>query len=87
MAELTGVGVTNATVRATYLELSSSSCRATTTSTAFVSAQQVGIARLSLEYCDQMVENDGLRTAFFGARLPRSRSRDHRVRHVRPSAT
>jgi hypothetical protein len=32
-----------------------------------VSAQQVGIARLSLDYCDQLVENTALRNAFFGA--------------------
>ncbi len=37
----------------------------------FVSAHQVGIAKLSLEYCSALVEsgdqNGGLRTAFFGA--------------------
>lgn len=32
----------------------------------FVSAQQVGVTKLSLEYCDAMVENGTLRTNFFG---------------------
>jgi hypothetical protein len=34
---------------------------------AFVSAQQVGIAKLALEYCDVLVEDATARTAFFGA--------------------
>jgi hypothetical protein len=33
----------------------------------FVSAHQVGIAKLSLEYCDALVESGSLRTAFFGS--------------------
>jgi hypothetical protein len=33
----------------------------------FSSSQQVGIAKLSLEYCDSMVESGPLRTAFFGS--------------------
>jgi hypothetical protein len=34
---------------------------------AFVSSHQVGIAKLALEYCDQMVENTTRRDVFFGA--------------------
>jgi hypothetical protein len=64
MAELTGVPVTNATVRATYLELSQA-LPSDNDVAAFVSAHQVGISRLALDYCDQLVENNGLRTAFF----------------------
>ncbi len=66
MGKLTGVGTNNATVKATYLELLQQ-LPSTSDPYGFVSAQQVGIARLSLEYCDQMVENVGLRNAFFGA--------------------
>ena len=33
----------------------------------FVSAHQVGVAKLSLEYCDALVESGSLRTAFFGS--------------------
>src|SRR5262245_2240892 len=69
MGQLTGVGVTNPTVRATYEELLQQ-LPASNDVRAFVSAQQVGIARLSLEYCDQMVENSGLRTAMFGSSFP-----------------
>jgi len=32
----------------------------------FVSAHQIGISKLSLEYCDALVESDALRTNFFG---------------------
>ena len=69
MAKLTNVGVTNPTARATYLELQQQ-LPGSNDVAAFVSAQQVGIARLSLEYCDQMVENAGMRTAFFGSSFP-----------------
>ncbi len=31
----------------------------------FNSAQQVAIAKLGLEYCDQLIEDDGLRSSFF----------------------
>jgi hypothetical protein len=64
MSELTGVPVTNATVRATYLELLQA-LPSDNDVAAFVSAHQVGITRLALDYCDQLVENNGLRTAFF----------------------
>ena len=69
MAKLTNVGVTNPTARATYLELQQQ-LPGSNDVAAFVSAQQVGIARLSLEYCDQMVENAAMRTAFFGSSFP-----------------
>jgi len=65
MAELTGVSVTNATVRATYLELLQA-LPSDNDVAAFVSAHQVGISRLALDYCDQLVESTALRNAFFG---------------------
>ncbi|MFI5315293.1 MAG: LamG domain-containing protein [Myxococcota bacterium] len=66
MGKLTGIGSNNATVKATYLELLQQ-LPSTNDPYSFVSAQQVGIARLSLEFCDQMVENTSTRNAFFGA--------------------
>jgi hypothetical protein len=33
----------------------------------FLSAHQMGIAQLSIAYCDSLVEDSGLRTSFFGA--------------------
>jgi hypothetical protein len=65
MSELTGVPVTNAAVRATYLELIQA-LPSDNDVEAFVSAHQVGISRLALDYCDQLVESSGLRNAFFG---------------------
>src|SRR5258706_9149683 len=66
MGKLTGLGTNNASVKATYLELLQQ-LPSTNDPDGVVSAQQVGIARLSLEYCDQLVENTALRNAFFGA--------------------
>jgi hypothetical protein len=65
MSELTGVPATNAAVRATYLELVQA-LPSDNDVEAFVSAHQMGISRLALDYCDQMVESSGLRNAFFG---------------------
>ncbi len=64
MSELTGVPTTNATVRATYLELVQA-LPSDNDVAAFVSAHQVGISRLALDYCDRMVENTTTRDGFF----------------------
>ncbi|MEX2205788.1 MAG: LamG domain-containing protein [Myxococcota bacterium] len=64
MSELTGVPVTNAAVRATYLELIQA-LPSNNDVEAFVSAHQMGISRLALDYCDQLVESTGPRDAFF----------------------
>jgi hypothetical protein len=66
MSSLTGVAPTNATVRTTYNDVLQQ-LPGNNDVHSFVSAQQVGIARLSLDYCDQLVENTGLRNGFFGA--------------------
>ncbi|MBM4337490.1 MAG: hypothetical protein FJ108_16510 [Deltaproteobacteria bacterium] len=66
MAELTGVSPTSATVRATYLELQQA-LPSDSDVEAFVSAHQVGISRLALDYCDALIENASLRSNFFGA--------------------
>jgi hypothetical protein len=65
MSELTGVSTTNSAVRATYLELIQA-LPSTNDVEAFVSAHQMGIARLALDYCDQLVESTTLRNTFFG---------------------
>ena len=42
----------------------------------FVSSHQVGIAKLSFEYCDVLVEDATLRDAFFGQGFPWNASAD-----------
>jgi hypothetical protein len=66
MASLTGVDPTTPGVQDTYLELQQA-LPSTFDLRSFVSSHQVGIAKLSLEYCDQLVETPALRTAFFGS--------------------
>lgn len=65
MSVLTGVPSSNAATRATYAELIQQ-LPGDNDVRAFVSAQQVGISRLALDYCDQLVETTALRNAFFG---------------------
>jgi len=66
MARVTGVSIGNATVSGTFQNVLQQ-LPTNNDPYSFVSAQQVGIARLSLDYCDQMVESSALRDAFFGA--------------------
>jgi hypothetical protein len=66
MASLTGVDPNSAGVRDAFSELEQQ-LPATFDLRTFSSSQQVGIAKLSLEYCDSMVESSALRTAFFGS--------------------
>jgi hypothetical protein len=65
MAAITGVDPNSASVRSTYdglaLALPSSADLRT-----FASAQQVAVTKLTLEYCDALVETPSLRNAFFG---------------------
>jgi len=63
MSNLTGVdtGITSTTFNGLRQQLPSTPALGS-----FVSAHQVGIAKLSLEYCDALVEDSDLRTAFFG---------------------
>ncbi len=65
MARLTGVDPSTRNVERTYEELqqqlpNSSDVRS------FVSAQQMAIFKLSVEYCDELVDTSSLRTALFG---------------------
>ena len=65
MASLTGVDPNSANVRDAFAELEQQ-LPGTFDLRTFSSSQQVGIAKLALEYCDAMVESSALRTAFFG---------------------
>ena len=65
MASLTGVDPNAANVRDAFTELEQQ-LPPTFDLRTFSSSQQVGIAKLSLEYCDAMVESNTLRNAFFG---------------------
>ena len=65
MAALTGVDPAVGEVRDTFDELAQQ-LPGTYDLRSFVTSQQVGIAKLALEYCDSMVESPTLRDAFFG---------------------
>jgi hypothetical protein len=65
MAAVTGVSPNLASVRSTYDDLALQ-LPATADLRTFASAQQVAVTKLSLEYCDALVETPNLRTAFFG---------------------
>jgi hypothetical protein len=69
MASLTGVDPNSTAVRDTFAELEQQ-LPGTFDLRTFSSSQQVGIAKLALEYCDAMVESNALRTAFFGTTPP-----------------
>ncbi len=64
MAVLTGVD--KSVTRETYEDIEQQ-LPGTPNLGSFVSANQIGIAKLSLEYCDALVENNTLRTSFFGS--------------------
>jgi len=65
MAAVTGVDPNAASVRATYDELAVA-LPGTADLRTFVAAQQVAVTKLTLEYCDALVETTSLRNAFFG---------------------
>jgi len=65
MASLTGVDPNATNVRNAFAELEQQ-LPGTFDLRTFSSSQQVGIAKLALEYCDAMVESSALRGAFFG---------------------
>jgi hypothetical protein len=65
MAALTGVDPTSPGVRDTFLELEQQ-LPGTFDLRAFQSSHQVGISKLALEYCHDMVDSPALRVRFFG---------------------
>ncbi len=62
---MTGVDPNGAAVQNTFEDLQQQ-LPGGTDLRAFSSSNQVGIAKLALEYCDQLVETPALRDAFFG---------------------
>ncbi|MEE9279523.1 MAG: LamG domain-containing protein [Myxococcota bacterium] len=66
MSEITGVDPNTPSVAATFEELEQQ-LPVDTNIASFVSSHQVGIAKLALEYCNELVETPALRQAFFGA--------------------
>ncbi len=64
MAALTGVSVAEANVQSTYNTVRQQ-LPSTETFEGFVSSHQVGITQLAISYCNAMIEDAGLRTAFF----------------------
>ncbi len=64
MSKITGVPVTNTNVRNTYNTVRQQ-LPGTPSVETFVSAQQMAVAQLAIEYCSEMVDNTGLRSAFF----------------------
>ena len=65
MAAVTGVDALTPSVNSTYLSLTQQ-LPPTYDLRTFASAPQVAITKLSLEYCDALVESPSLRAAFFG---------------------
>ena len=65
MAAVTGVDPNTSAVRSTYDSLTKQLPVSHDLRT-FASAQQVAVTKLSLEYCDALVETANLRSAFFG---------------------
>ena len=65
MAEVTGVDPNTPSVAATFEELVQQ-LPTDTNIESFVSSHQVGIAKLALEYCNELVESPALRQDFFG---------------------
>ncbi len=62
---ITGVPTTSPGVAATYA-LVEQQLPAVEDINAFVSSHQIGVSQLAIEYCSAMVDDDGLRSAFFG---------------------
>ncbi len=64
MAKITGVRVTNSSVRNTYNTVRQQ-LPGTANVETFVSAQQMAIAQLAIEYCSEMVDDPTPRSSFF----------------------
>ncbi|MCI0508135.1 MAG: LamG domain-containing protein [Gammaproteobacteria bacterium] len=62
MAELTGISITNGTVRPVFLEIQQQ-LPSGVAMEGFLASHQIGIAKLALTYCGELVDN----TSFFGS--------------------
>ncbi len=65
LSAMTGVSMTNGTVNATYL-LVKQQMPSVDNLGGFVSAQQLGVTQLAIEYCNALVNNSSLRDSVFG---------------------
>ena len=68
MAAVTGVSTTNANIKSTY-DTIKQQLPAVENIRGFLSAHQVAVAQLAIDYCNELVEDPTLRGSFFGARL------------------
>jgi hypothetical protein len=66
LSKITGVPMTNAAVAQTYATVKQALPTIESLGT-FGPSQQTGLAQLAIQYCNQMVQDDALRTQFFGA--------------------
>lgn len=64
MAELTDVSPVQSDVRATFLTVKQQ-LPSVESIEGFISAQQMGVTQLAIEYCNALVEDTALRTAYF----------------------
>jgi hypothetical protein len=64
MSQMTTVPMTHPNVRATY-ELVKQAMPARETIEGFVASQQTGVAQLAIEYCNALIEDTTLRSAYF----------------------
>lgn len=64
MSQITGVSTQNAAVKATY-ELVKQQLPTVENIAGFLSAHQVGVSQLAIEYCNALVDSTGLRGSFF----------------------
>jgi len=64
MSVMTGVPRTNAAVQATF-DTIKQQLPSSENINGFLSAHQVGVSQLAIEYCSELVDDDGLRTGFF----------------------
>ena len=68
LAEITGVSMNDAGVRATY-KLVEQQLPSVPTIESFVAAHQVGVAQMAIQYCDALVESGQATTFFPGLNL------------------
>lgn len=64
MSKITGVPVTNSNVVATYTTVKQQ-LPTSTSAESFLSAQQMGVAQMAIEYCSELVDDTTLRNTFF----------------------
>ena len=64
MSMITGVDITNSAIFDTYSQIRQA-LPVTEAVDGFLAAQQMAVTQLAIEYCNELVDNDGLRTALW----------------------